>query len=382
MQLIQVAKRLADLVAGQWGLVTTPQATALGVTHSHLNRLAEQDVITRLSHGVYQLRSAPSDRHVDLRAAWLALAPTLTAGQRLQNPNDGPIVSHASAASLHGWGDLTAYDSEFTFDGRKQTRRNAVRIHRGSTPMADVEIVDGLPATTAERLIADLLAAGYDTDHIGAVLAGAIRDRSIDLERLAERVAPYAMRRGFDHLAGDELVSALVRSGDAQDEAVADSLVRLAKVSDYRRSPEFTRQIAQLAGDDLPKMKDVAAALGEQNLRSLQSSGVLNPLRESIAKMPMPDLDSAIMASIPESTAKIAVPELDPAIMASIWERIAPDAMRIVAESGAAERIRKIATQALAGIETNNLGRDHPEAHRILKDPATMQALANARKLV
>jgi Transcriptional regulator, AbiEi antitoxin len=266
MHMVDVEKRLADLAAGQWGLVTTPQATSLGVTHSHLNRLAEREVITRLSHGVYRLRSAPSDRHIDLRGAWLALEPTLTAGQRLQNPNDGPIVSHASAASLRGWGELTAYDSEFTFVGRRQTRRGAVRIHRGSTPKADVEIVDGLPSTTAERLIADLLAADYDTDHIGAVLAGAIRDRSIDLEHLAVRVAPYAKRRGFDHLAGDALVFALIRSGDAHDEALADSLVRLAKVSDYRRSPHFTRHIAQLAGADLLKIEDVVATLSEHGV--------------------------------------------------------------------------------------------------------------------
>lgn len=236
MRMIDVEKRLADLAAGQWGLVTTPQATALGVTHSQLNRLAEQEVITRLSHGVYQLRSAPSDRHIDLRAAWLAFAPGLTAGQRLRNPNDGPIVSHASAASLRGWGDLTAYDSEFTFDGRRQTRRDGVRIHRGPTPKADVEIVDGLPTTTSERLIADLLAVNEDIEHVAAVLAGAIHSRSIDLERLAKRVAPYATRRGFDDVAGYDLVAALVRSGNARDEAVAEGLVRLAKV-DYGHSP-------------------------------------------------------------------------------------------------------------------------------------------------
>lgn len=350
MRTVEVEKRLADLAAGQWGLVTTPQATALGVTHSQLNRLAEQDVVTRLSHGVYQLRSAPSDRHIALRAAWLGLTPKLTAGQRLRNPNDGPIVSHASAASLRGWGDLTAYDSEFTFDGRKQTRRDGVRIHRGPTPRADVEIVDGLPATTAERLIADLLAANYDTDHIGAVLAGAIHDRSIDLERLAERVTPYATRRGYSDLAGCELVATLVRSGNARDEAVADSLVRLAKV-DYGHSPGF-------------------------------DPATLTVLQESIAKIAASQIDPAILAGFRESIAKIAVPQIDPAILASLRQSIAPTAARIVAESGAAETMREIAAQALADVATNNVRQEHREAQRILSSPATKRAVSEARTLV
>jgi len=365
MRTVEVEKRLADLAAGQWGLVTTPQATALGVTHSQLNRLVEQDVITRLSHGVYQLRSAPTDRHIDLRAAWLALAPKLTAGQRLRNPNDGPIVSHASAASLRGWGDLTAYDSEFTFDGRKQTRRDGVRIHRGSTPKADVEIVNGLPTTTAERLIADLLAANYDTDHIGAVLAGAIHDRSIDLEHLAKRVAAYATRHGFSDLAGSELVAALVRSGNAQDEAVADSLVRLAKV-DYGHSPGL-------------------------------DPAILAAFQQSIANIPMPQLDPAILAGIQQSIANIPMPhlaafqqrianipmpQLDPAMLASLRESIAPTAARIVAGSGAAEAMREIAGRALADVATTNLRQEHREAQRVLNTPATKRAFADARKIV
>lgn len=327
MRMIDVEKQLSDLASGQWGLVTTPQATALGVTHSQLNRLAEQEIIARLSHAVYQLRSAPSDRHIDLRAAWLALAPKLTAGQRLRNPNDGPVVSHASAASLRGWGELTAYDSEFTFDGRKQTRRDGVRIHRASTPKADVEIVDGLPTTTAERLIADLLTANLDMDHIGGVLAGAIHDRSIDLEYLAERVAPHAVRRGFGDLAGSELVAALVRSGNAQDEAVADSLVRLAKV-DYGYSP---------------------------------------------------GLDPATLAILQES---IAASQLDPAILARLRESIAPTAARIVADSGATEAMREIAARSLADTATSNVGNKHREVRQILKSAATNRALTEARKLV
>jgi hypothetical protein len=350
MRTVEVEKRLADLAAGQWGLVTTPQATALGVTHSQLNRLVEQDVITRLSHGVYQLRSAPTDRHIDLRAAWLALAPKLTAGQRLRNPNDEPIVSHASAASLRGWGDLTAYDNEFTFDGRKQTRRDGVRIHRGSTPKADVEIVNGLPTTTAERLIADLLAANYDTDHIGAVLAGAIHDRSIDLEPLAKRVAAYATRRGFSDPAGSELVAALVRSGNAQDEAVADSLVRLAKV-DYRHSPGL-------------------------------NPAILAAFQQSIANIPMPQLDPAILAAFQQSIANIPMPQLDPAMLASLRESIAPTAARIVAGSGAAEAMREIAGRPLADVATTNVRHQRREAQRVLNNPAIKRALADARKVV
>src|SRR5450759_3251811 len=99
--------RLRDVAEGQWGLVTLQQARAADVAWRSLTRLVEAGLLERVAHGVYRVRGAPEPDHLELRAAWLQLDPSSPAWQRLDDP-DVAVVSHASAASLYGVGDLRA----------------------------------------------------------------------------------------------------------------------------------------------------------------------------------------------------------------------------------------------------------------------------------
>src|SRR5262245_51657134 len=95
---------------------------------STLARLAfDAAAVERLAHGVYRLRGAPPVDHVELRVAWLQLAPGVPAWER--TPDTG-VVSHRSAASLYGLGHLPADVHEFTLPTRRQSRRPDVRLHR------------------------------------------------------------------------------------------------------------------------------------------------------------------------------------------------------------------------------------------------------------
>jgi hypothetical protein len=95
-----------------------------------------------------------------------------------------------------------------------------------------------------------------------------------------------------------------------------------------------------------------------------------------------PGLDPAILTAFQQSMTNMPLPQLDPAMLASLRESIAPTAARILAESGAAEAMREIAGRALADVATTNASREHREAQRILNNPATKRALADARKIV
>src|SRR5665647_620859 len=139
-----VVARASQLAAGQWGLLTTAQAAREGITRLQLARLADAGVLERLGRGVYATTSS-ADEHLSLRAAWLALDPARTAEERLKSPTTTGVVSHASAAGLHNLGDLL--DDE-----------------------QDVTIVEGLPVTTEERTIADLLRAGHDPEHVAQII--------------------------------------------------------------------------------------------------------------------------------------------------------------------------------------------------------------------
>jgi hypothetical protein len=98
--------------------------------------------------------ASPIPEHLELRAARLKLAPETPAWER--TPEQG-LVSHRSAATLYGLGELPADRHEFTLPVRKQMRRAGVRIHR--RPIVDINWINlsGLPVTRPARIAADLL---------------------------------------------------------------------------------------------------------------------------------------------------------------------------------------------------------------------------------
>src|SRR5664279_4584234 len=101
----EVVARVSRLAAGQWGLLTAAQAERDHITRSQLTRLADAGVLERVERGVYAATSS-TDENRALRAAWLALDPARTAEERLAHPAGAGVISHTSAASLHGIGDL------------------------------------------------------------------------------------------------------------------------------------------------------------------------------------------------------------------------------------------------------------------------------------
>lgn len=188
-----VVARASHIAAGQWGLLTTAQAAHEGISRLQLARLADAGVLQRLGRGVYATTSSAGE-HLSLRAAWLALDPAHTAELRLADPIAAGVVSHASAAGLHQLGDLLDDQHEFTLAQRKQTARGGIRIHRGDLLAQDVTIAAGLPVTTVERTIADLLRAGHDPEHVAQIIGQGMRRGVIDLTDLVTHLDPLARR--------------------------------------------------------------------------------------------------------------------------------------------------------------------------------------------
>ena len=208
--------RLRDVAEGQWGLVTLQQARAVDVAWRSLTRLVEAGLLERVAHGVYRVRGAPEPDHLELRAAWLQLDPAQPAWQRLDNP-DVAVVSHASAASLYGVGDLRADVHEFTVPERRQTRRPDVRIHRGRVQPDRRILLGGLPTTRAGWMIGQLLADHVDPDAV-AQITREVLDRIHDDPRVvAEAVAPYTQRFGLERGDGPGLLDELMGRAGAPE---------------------------------------------------------------------------------------------------------------------------------------------------------------------
>ena len=190
-----VLPRIQELAQEQWGLVTRRQIETQGIGSTTLERLISPDgVLDRVATGVYRLAGAPIPDHLDLRAAWLQLAPDDPAWERTAAEG---VVSHRSAASLYGLGHLPADRHEFTVPRRKQTRRRDVRIH--VTPLEDREwvVLRGLPVTRPSRIASDLLRDSEDPEAIAQLIVDAIRPVYDYPATFADSLAPHAARLGL-----------------------------------------------------------------------------------------------------------------------------------------------------------------------------------------
>lgn len=136
---------IAEIAAGQYGIVTARQLVAAGLSPAAVRRRVVARRLHRIHQGVY----AVGHPGVSREGRWLAA--TLACGQ-------AAVLSHRSAAEL--WELLTPADGliHVTVPGRNgRMRRTGVRIHR-PVHFDDslVTRVRGIPVTTVQRTLVDL----------------------------------------------------------------------------------------------------------------------------------------------------------------------------------------------------------------------------------
>jgi hypothetical protein len=199
--------RIAPIAQDQWGLVTRRQAEHAGVSPATLQRLASASVLERVAQGVYRLSGAPTPDHLELRAAWLQLAPDEPAWER--TPREG-VVSHRSAAAVCGLGHLPADRHEFTLSVRRQSRRPDVRLHRRQVDDSEWIAIRGLLVTRPARIAADLLADREDPEAVGHVIGDAIRGAHDSPGTFADALAPHAAKFGLRRHDGIALMDWLL----------------------------------------------------------------------------------------------------------------------------------------------------------------------------
>jgi hypothetical protein len=216
---------LETLAAGQWGLFTTAQARARGVSWASLSHRERDGRLERLTHGVYRLGGVPVAPLQDLRAVWISTEPETLAWNRTTTPE--VVVGGAAAALIHECGDLRPVPYRLITRHRRQTQRPDIAYSWRPLEARDVVIVAGLPVTSIERTIADLIDEVGDLSLVGDVLADAARgDRALDFARLAVLLAPYATRYGHARGDGTALLDQLRRSARIDDASVVLELVQ------------------------------------------------------------------------------------------------------------------------------------------------------------
>lgn len=137
-------RRVAELAAGQHGVVSRAQLPALRLTDTAIKGRIRHGRLHRIHHDVYAVG------HAALGFEGRALAAVLACG-------DGALLSHQSAAAL--W-DLRASDRSrvaVTTTSRRGGREPRIEVHRArALDPADAARHRGVPVTAVSRTLVDL----------------------------------------------------------------------------------------------------------------------------------------------------------------------------------------------------------------------------------
>lgn len=160
--------RLFDIAEGQAGYFTAKQAAAAGVSRQLLSHHAkDRGSAIRERRGLYRLRNFPASRHELLVAEWLHTGLPVDA-----------VVSHESAAELHDLTDLMPDKIHMTASLRHTGRRtpSGVQLHftTDGVPTKERTERNGIPTTTVERTVVDLLASHGITEQTELAVSQAL----------------------------------------------------------------------------------------------------------------------------------------------------------------------------------------------------------------
>ncbi|MCU1485696.1 MAG: hypothetical protein JWN67_2442 [Actinomycetia bacterium] len=135
---------LARPAAKQLGLATRSQFLALGATDEVIERRLDAGVVRAIHPGVYLYASWPFTHETRQLAAVLACGPTA-------------VLSHRSAAVLHGFEGIRRVRPELTVVGTRLPLLDDVTLHRTDTlDPIDRSQVGVLPVTSKARTLLDL----------------------------------------------------------------------------------------------------------------------------------------------------------------------------------------------------------------------------------
>lgn len=272
MKATSALRRLGEITESQWGMVTTAQACRHGINRMQLSRLADDGHLQRLGHGVYRDAGTPPDRLESLKVAWLSINPSLIADERLQATPLDAVVSGRTASHLLGLGDLVPEPYHFTVPTRRQTQRSELAFRTKQLPPQSLTLREGLPVTTPEQTIADLVDEGMDKSLVADVFADAA---SLDTGILTTLLAPLAKRNGFTAGDGASLYSELERLArrdvDSLAKVVANTQLAQKILQEYFKTAEVNL---------LPHLKTVTAYANSM-IEAHEMNPVLRQLQES-----------------------------------------------------------------------------------------------------
>lgn len=142
-------KKLYEIAESQAGYFTTKQAARAGYSRKDLSALAKRGKFSRMEWGIYRIALFPATPYDDLFIAVLKSGPNA-------------VISHASALSVYDLSDVLPGEVHVIIPKSRSRRRAGIKYHTCKISKNEITSYQGLPITTEERTITDVMRNGLD----------------------------------------------------------------------------------------------------------------------------------------------------------------------------------------------------------------------------
>lgn len=205
-------RAIAEVALRQSAVIALAQLERLGLSSSAASKRVATGRLHRVHHGVF---SIVHPRLLNRRGRFAAAV--LACG-------DGAVLSHRSAAVLHGLGVRGAARIDVTAPGSRGRDRDGIRVHSAATlAPQDVTRVDDIAVTTLARTLLDI-AGDATRRELERAVDRVEQQRLFDSELVDEVLARAQRRRGAaalravlgHHRAGSTLTRSALEEGFLQ----------------------------------------------------------------------------------------------------------------------------------------------------------------------
>ncbi len=172
---------LYEIAERQAGYFTAKQAESVNFTWERLSNNVKNGRFLRIQNGIYRLNQFPASTLEDFFAAWLK------SGQ-------SAVISHESALILYGLTDLLPGEIHVTVPRTASRRRTGVKLHTYKLTPQEITTREGLPVTTIERTILDILQSAISYEHIQQAIQQALQRGLLTSDRLLGYAATRSKR--------------------------------------------------------------------------------------------------------------------------------------------------------------------------------------------
>jgi len=183
--------QLYEIAEEQAGYFTAQQAGEVGVSAERLSANTSRGRFARVAQGIYRFRHFPGSPYEDLFVAWLRAGPAA-------------VIGYESALAVYELSDVLPNEVHLIVPRNSSRRRPGIRQHTTRLQADEITQRYGLPVTTIERTVCDLVTSGLAEEFIYQAIQEALkrgltsREKLLQQSKRASRTAARMIERIVD----------------------------------------------------------------------------------------------------------------------------------------------------------------------------------------